>query len=87
MRSRPIAITAISRATPRPTGPAGEVEELKAKDPIDIFRAYITGDGGIGEQEADGLADKARKEVDAAIDFARNSPYPEPEEALEKVFV
>ena len=57
--------------------PAGEVEELKGKDPIDIFRAYITGDGGIGEQEADGLADKARKEVDAAIEFARNSPYPE----------
>ena len=67
--------------------PPGEVEELKGKDPIDIFRAYITGDGGVGEQEADGLADKARKEVDAAIEFARNSPYPEPEEALEKVFV
>jgi TPP-dependent pyruvate/acetoin dehydrogenase alpha subunit len=37
--------------------------------------------------EADTLAARARQEVDAAFEFARNSPYPEPEEALQHVFV
>ncbi len=67
--------------------PEGEVDRLKKKDPIDRFLAYLIKEGAASADEADEIAAEARREVDEAYEFARNSPYPAPEEALEKVFV
>jgi TPP-dependent pyruvate/acetoin dehydrogenase alpha subunit len=45
-------------------------------------------DQGIATEAELKAADAAAKaDVDAAIAFARSSPYPKPEEALENVFV
>jgi len=67
--------------------PEGEVEELKEKDAIPRFRDHLLEEGHMTAEEAEALEEEARKAVDAAVEFARSSPFPEPEEALEKVFV
>lgn len=67
--------------------PEGEVEALKQKDPIPRFRDQLIDEGHMTEDEANAIEAEARAEVDEAYAFARESDYPEPEEALEKVFV
>ena len=65
--------------------PAGEVEALKARDPIPAYRARLLADG-FEAGEIDGAAEAAIAEVDAAFAFARAADYPAPEEAYEHVF-
>jgi len=66
--------------------PKDEVEQLKRKDPIERLGKYLLDDGLAGKSELDGLRRSAQKAVDEAIAFARESPYPEPAEALQHVF-
>ena len=44
-------------------------------------------EGVMSEAQAEDIAARARGRIDEAVQFARESPYPRPEEALEKVFV
>jgi pyruvate dehydrogenase E1 component alpha subunit len=67
--------------------PAGEKEALQAKDPIPAYRQRLLEMGVLDERAAEEIAARARGRVDEAVLFARESPYPAPEEALEKVFV
>jgi acetoin:2,6-dichlorophenolindophenol oxidoreductase subunit alpha len=67
--------------------PAGEKEALQAKDPIPAYRQRLLELGVLDERAAEEIAARARGRVDEAVLFARESPYPAPEEALEKVFV
>lgn len=66
--------------------PKGEVEALKAQDPIPRFRDHLISKGLLTDKEADALEAEVKKRVAEAVEFARSSPFPEPEEALEKVF-
>ena len=66
--------------------PKGEVESLKQKDPIPRFRDQLIAEGHMTEDEANAIEKEAKAEVDEAYTFARESDYPEPEEALERVF-
>ncbi|MNQ79917.1 Dehydrogenase E1 component [compost metagenome] len=67
--------------------PAGEKDALLAKDPIPAYRQRLLADGVLSESEADEMAARARGRVDEAVLFARESAYPAPEEAMDKVFV
>jgi pyruvate dehydrogenase E1 component alpha subunit len=67
--------------------PAGEKAALQAKDPIPAYRQRLLDLGVLDEQQAEAIAARARGRVDEAVLFARESPYPAPEEALECVFV
>ena len=67
--------------------PEGEKDSLFAKDPIDTMKKLLVEEGVLSEQEAEQLKNQAQQKVDEAMEFARSSDYPEPEEALEKVFV
>ncbi|OYD23832.1 thiamine pyrophosphate-dependent dehydrogenase E1 component subunit alpha [Oceanimonas baumannii] len=67
--------------------PKGEKEALQARDPIPAFRSLLLDDGTLTEPEDLRMIQAAREQVDAAICFARESAYPIPEAALEKVFV
>ena len=66
--------------------PKGEVEELKKRDPIPRFRTYLLDEGLATAEEVDALEAEAKQRVEEAIEFARESEDPKPEEALEKVF-
>ncbi|MGH1419933.1 MAG: thiamine pyrophosphate-dependent dehydrogenase E1 component subunit alpha [Hyphomicrobiaceae bacterium] len=67
--------------------PAGELDSLKAVDPIPTMRNRLATEHGLTTSEDDAIVARARKKVDDAIKFARDSADPAPEEALEKVFV
>ncbi|HWO71319.1 MAG TPA: thiamine pyrophosphate-dependent dehydrogenase E1 component subunit alpha [Actinomycetota bacterium] len=63
-----------------------ELERLKERDAVRRFEARLVETGVLTEDEARRVWEAARAEVDEAIAFARESPYPAPESALEHVF-
>ncbi|MCY1508157.1 Acetoin:2,6-dichlorophenolindophenol oxidoreductase subunit alpha [compost metagenome] len=67
--------------------PTGEKEALRAKDPIPAYRQRLLELGVLDEIGAAGIEERARGRVDAAVQFARDSDYPAPQEALDFVFV
>jgi pyruvate dehydrogenase E1 component alpha subunit len=66
--------------------PKDEVSNLKANDPINKLGKQILDQNVATQAELDAARDAAKADVDAAIEFARTSPYPEPAAALENVF-
>lgn len=64
-----------------------EVRRLRANDPITRLHDQLVAQGWItAEQDAE-IRAAAQAKVDEAVAFARQSPYPVPEEALEDVFI
>lgn len=66
--------------------PPGEKDSLIAKDPIPAFCGRMKSEMELSDAEDEEIKARARKVVDEAIAFARESDDPNPEEALEKVF-
>jgi TPP-dependent pyruvate/acetoin dehydrogenase alpha subunit len=64
--------------------PKDEVEAQK--DPIPLYRKRLLDEKVMTAADADKLDAAVKKEVDEAIQFARDSEYPQPTEALERVF-
>jgi pyruvate dehydrogenase E1 component alpha subunit len=66
--------------------PKDETKELRQHDPIPALGALLK-QGGIADDAAlERMRAEAARQVEAAFEFARKSPYPEPAEALEHVF-
>lgn len=65
--------------------PSGEVDAMKARDPIPAYRARLIADG-FEPDELDRAAADARAEVNDAFAAARAAPYPEPTEVFDHVF-
>ncbi|MEE2784647.1 MAG: thiamine pyrophosphate-dependent dehydrogenase E1 component subunit alpha [Pseudomonadota bacterium] len=63
-----------------------EVEEWKKKDPIDQFEARLAEQGVLSAEESQAVHDAVMSEIDAAIQFAEESPYPEADSILEDVY-
>ncbi len=63
-----------------------EVEEWMKKDPIPRFREKLIEMRVLTEKEADEIDQAILDELDRAVKFAEESPFPDPEEALEDVF-
>jgi pyruvate dehydrogenase E1 component alpha subunit len=67
----------------------GKREEYEAAlrgDPVPRFRAALVKAGVLSAAKADELVAQAAKEMDTAVTFAVNSPYPKLESALENVY-
>ena len=67
----------------------GNPEEYEAAlkgDPVPAFRGRLVADGHLSADEAEAIADRVRDEMQAAVDFGLNSPFPENETALEFVY-
>ncbi|WP_021593870.1 thiamine pyrophosphate-dependent dehydrogenase E1 component subunit alpha [Actinomadura welshii] len=67
-------------------GAVEEYEAAKRGDPVPRFRARLGADGLLTAAEAESIAEEARAEMQAAVDFALNSPLPMPEAALSHVY-
>jgi pyruvate dehydrogenase E1 component alpha subunit len=50
------------------------------------FRARLIEEATLSAEEADRIAEEVREEMQAAVGFALDSPYPEPEEATKYVY-
>lgn len=55
---------------------AEEVNRWKKKDPIIIFKNYLIENNIANQIEIKRIEDKALKEIDLAVEFAKNSPNP-----------
>jgi pyruvate dehydrogenase E1 component alpha subunit len=66
--------------------PKEETKSLRAQDPIDVYRGRLI-KAGIDAPQLQSLDEQQQRLVDAAFAFARASAYPEPQSALDKVFV
>jgi TPP-dependent pyruvate/acetoin dehydrogenase alpha subunit len=64
-----------------------EVEGYKQCDPLVRLRAKMRESGLASEQELAGIEGEVEAEVQQAVDFAANSPAPEPEAAVDDVYV
>ncbi len=61
-------------------------EEWAQKDPIDRVRRRMIEEGWAVESELDAISAGIRRDVDAAIEWAEASPFPDPSELLEHVY-
>ncbi|AVP63424.1 pyruvate dehydrogenase (acetyl-transferring) E1 component subunit alpha [Clostridium botulinum] len=66
--------------------PTEEQEEWLAKDPIPRFEKYLVENEILIEEKLKEVQSKVECEIDEAVDFANNSPYPELESVLEDVY-
>lgn len=66
--------------------PPAEVEEWRRREPIAPYRRLLIERRVISEAEADQIEQRVIKEVEEAVEFARTSPLPTPESALEDLW-
>ncbi len=71
---------------PQTYKPKEEVEEWLKKDPIPRYRKYLIDNAVLTQEEVDTVNEEVAEEIEKAVKFAKESPYPAPEEALEDVF-
>ena len=57
-----------------------EVEEYKEKDPIKITESHILSNNIATEDEIQEIKNRVKAEVEEAVQFAEESPYPDPSE-------
>jgi pyruvate dehydrogenase E1 component alpha subunit len=67
--------------------PKGEVDGLRAHDPIPALGARLRAGGLLDDRRDGAIRAAATARVQAAYDFARASAYPDPVEAFDHVFV
>jgi len=66
--------------------PKDEVGELRKRDPIPSLGGVLRTRGMLDDAKDKAIHDRVHLSVTKAFDFARQSPYPAPREALEHVF-
>jgi len=64
-----------------------ELEEWKKRDPIALFETKLERMGVMSKEEAANIGEEVKAQIEEAVTFAMESPFPVPEEALEAVFV
>lgn len=70
----------------QPYVPEEELEEWRARDPIDRFERYLLDEGFEDEQSLEALRREVGEELDAAVDEALSHGMPRPEEARTRVY-
>ena len=64
----------------------GELADAWARDPIERFRARLAAEDVLSDAKFEEMETAVQAEVEEAVEFARESPYPEPEEAYEDLW-
>jgi pyruvate dehydrogenase E1 component alpha subunit len=79
-------ITPHSAATKTDLRPPEELDAWRARDPILRFSRYLSEEAGVEPARLEEIEEQARRDVEEAVEFAKASPRPEPEAALEDVY-
>ena len=66
--------------------PKEEIEKWLARDPVNIFQEQLTKMNLLTEKQAEEIDKEALEEVAKAVQFAKESPFPKPEETLDNVY-
>ena len=63
-----------------------EMEEYKLQDPIETTLAKLKKNFAINDEEIEKINDRVKHEVEEAVKFADESPYPDDNELLKDVY-
>ena len=63
-----------------------EIEQWKLRDPIEFHKERLLGQGIASQGEIDQVEEEVRTQLQEALEFARQSPYPDPSELFEDMF-
>jgi len=63
-----------------------EVDEYRKKDPIPRFHDHLTSQGKATSQELERIDEEIRQEIQEAVEFARQSPEPDPATAMDYIY-
>ncbi len=72
---------------PQTYRPEQDVAEAKKNDPLPGYRSYLVENSLLDEEDLAEIEDEVVAEVEEAVRFADDSPYPEPEETFEDLFI
>lgn len=64
-----------------------EVKKWQENDPIGIYRAHLTKEKIASEKELDAIDDQVAEEIQAAVQFAEESPEPAIDELFADIYV
>ncbi|MDX5420828.1 MAG: pyruvate dehydrogenase (acetyl-transferring) E1 component subunit alpha, partial [Hymenobacteraceae bacterium] len=64
-----------------------ELEDYKGRDTIESVRATILKNGWATEEELDEIDEKVKQQVAESVQFAEDSPYPDPSELYTDIYV
>jgi TPP-dependent pyruvate/acetoin dehydrogenase alpha subunit len=67
--------------------PKVDIEKAKKNDPLPRYRTWLLDNEVVDESVVRAIEEEVEAEVVRAVEFADESPYPAPEEALEDLFV
>lgn len=86
--------TRVNRMTPhssddddRTYRPRDEVEAMKESDPLVRYRQELLDLGALSEEADEEYQERAKAEVEAAVEYASEAPYPDTSEATYPVYV
>ncbi len=64
-----------------------EIHHWEESDPIGIYHKYLVSNGIASEEELASSEDQAAKDIEKAVEFAKASPEPAPEELFDHIYV
>lgn len=79
-------IHAEQRGNPRDPRPQAELDMGRQRDPLALFGSSLVAQGLTTESTLQQIEQEVQEAVAAAVDFAKSSPLPSPEDALRGVF-
>jgi TPP-dependent pyruvate/acetoin dehydrogenase alpha subunit len=56
------------------------------RDPVTRFEDHLTGNGTVTEADVRAIREQVKRDLEAAVDFAEASPYPDPKDLLVDMF-
>jgi acetoin:2,6-dichlorophenolindophenol oxidoreductase subunit alpha len=66
--------------------PQEEIDRWRERDPIKLFEPVLQDRGVLDEQGLERIRHEVQAEIEAGLEFARSSAYPDPEDAFEHLF-
>ena len=63
-----------------------EMEEYKLKDPVETTLNKLKENFGVSDEEIEAINDRVKHEVEEAVAFADESPYPDDDEVLKDIY-
>ncbi|MEA2422899.1 MAG: pyruvate dehydrogenase component alpha subunit [Thermoleophilaceae bacterium] len=76
-----------SMADPEEYRSKEDVEEWRKRDPINTFKGRLVEEKVIAEEDAEKLDQWAIERIDAAVEFADNSPFPDLDSLYDDIYV
>jgi acetoin:2,6-dichlorophenolindophenol oxidoreductase subunit alpha len=63
-----------------------EIDRWRERDPVKLFESALRDQGVLDDEGLERIRSEVRAEIEAGVEFARSSAYPEPEDAYEHLF-